>query len=352
MVRGKKFIISLLLIMAMLTLSACGGGQSSSSSSSSPSESSSSASSAQGQGDEQYVLKIHMVINEEDPVYQGYSEFKKGVEERTGGKVTVELYPNGVLGNDEDILQQSMLGGNTAVNSDAGRLGIWVPEIGILLAPYLADTVEEMQKLVKSDLVQEWTDKLAKEHGLTVLSFNYYTGSRNFVTKKPITSPEDLNGLKIRTPGSPVWQETVKSVGATPVAMAWTETYPALEQGVIDGAEAQDPATYGAKLYEVGKYITKTGHIQLWNCLVVGTKWFESLPEEYQNILIEESIKAGDFTTEKLLASQEEILANMAKEGAIIEEIDITPFKEKTNAVYSILDYEELRKEVNKVLGK
>lgn len=277
---------------------------------------------------------------------------KKGVEARTNGKVSVELYPGGVLGADEDLLEQAVLGGDVGVNSDAGRLGVWVPQIGILLAPYLTDTVEEMQTLVKSDLVKQWLDELSQKKGLTVLSFNYYTGARLFVTKQPITKPEDLKGLKIRTPRAPVWQETVRAMGASPVALPWTETYPALEQGVIDGAEAQHPATYGSKLCEVAKYITRTGHIQLWNCLVVGTKWFEQLPEEYQQILIEESIRAGDFTTNKLLANLKELEDKMIAEGAVINDVDLAPFKERTEAVYTKLNYEELRQEVNKVLGK
>ncbi|AOQ22836.1 Sialic acid-binding periplasmic protein SiaP [Moorella thermoacetica] len=335
MFKWKKLILPLLLLIAMLIMSACGK---------SPAD--------KQQDSNTYTLKIHMVINEQDPIYQGYAEFKKGVEARTNGKVKVELYPNGVLGNDEDLLQQAMLGGNVAVNSDAGRLGVWVPEMGILLAPYLTDNANEMQKLLKSDLVKKWTDELAQKKGLTVLSFNYYAGARHFITKKPISTPEDLNGLKIRTPGSPVWQETIKAMGATPVALPWTETYPAIEQGVIDGAEAQDSATYGAKIYEVAKYITKTGHIQLWNCLVVGTKWFEQLPKEYQQILIEESIKAGDFTTNKVLASEKELEDKMDATGAIIKEVDIKPFKTKSEIVYSKLNYQDLRQEVNKVLGK
>lgn len=341
--KKSKFALAMLLAVCMTVLAACGNS------------SDQGKEGQQGggeQGGEEYTLKIHMVINEQDPIYLGYSEFKKNVEERTGGKVKVELYPNGVLGNDEDMLQQAQLGGNIGVNSDAGRLGVWVPEIGILLAPYLTDSVEEMQKLVKSDMVKEWTDKLAQEQGLTVLSFNYYTGSRNFLTKKPVTKPEDLKGLKIRTPGAPVWQETVKAVGGNPVAMPWTETYPALEQGVIDGAEAHHSATEGAKLYEVAKYITKTEHIQLWNTLVVGTKWFESLPSEYQQILVEESIKAGDFVTEKVLAGEKELEEKMKAAGAVIQEVDKAAFKEKFNEVYNKLNYQDLRNQINEFLGK
>lgn len=300
--------------------------------------------------DRTYELKVSMVITEDDTIYKGYEKFKEGVEERTNGKVKVELYPAGILGGDEEILEQIALGAGICVNTDAGRLGVWVPEIGILLCPYLTDTVEEMQKLLKSSLAKEWFEKLRKEKGFVVLAFNWYAGARHFITKKPISKPEDLEGLKIRTPGAPVWQETIRVLGATPVALPWTEVYTALQQGVIDGAEAQHPATYGSKLYEVAKYITLTGHIQLWNAPVVGEKWFSQLPPEYQQILFEEAEKAGDYATQLLLDNLSDLEAKMTAEGAVINKVDIKPFKERAEAVYQKLGYEELRKKIQDFL--
>lgn len=302
--------------------------------------------------DKTYELKVSMVITQDDTIYKGYEKFKEGVEARTNGKIRVELYPGGVLGRDEEMLEQAVLGAGVCVNTDAGRLGVWVPEIGILLCPYLVDSVEEMQKLLKSDLPKAWFEKLRREQGLVVLAFNWYAGARHFVTKKPITKPEDLEGLKIRTPGAPVWQETIRALGATPVALPWTEVYPALQQGVIDGCEAQHPATYGSKLYEIAKYITRTGHIQLWNAPVVGEKWFSSLPEEYQRILIEEAEKAGDYATQLLLETLDDLEAKMTAEGAVISDVDLEPFKERAEAVYEKLGYQELRREIRKFLGK
>jgi tripartite ATP-independent transporter DctP family solute receptor len=299
-----------------------------------------------------YELKVSMVITQDDTIYKGYEKFKEGVEARTNGKIQVELYPGGVLGRDEEMLEQAVLGAGVCVNTDAGRLGVWVPEIGILLCPYLVDSVEEMQKLLKSDLPKEWFEKLRKEQGLVVLAFNWYAGARHFLTKKPIQKPEDLEGLKIRTPGAPVWQETIRALGATPVALPWTEVYPALQQGVIDGAEAQHPATYGSKLYEVAKYITRTGHIQLWNAPVVGDKWFSQLPEEYQKILFEEAEKAGDYATSLLLETLDDLEAKMVAEGAVINDVDLEPFKKRAEAVYEKLGYQELRKKIREFLGK
>ncbi|KUK14494.1 MAG: TRAP dicarboxylate transporter, DctP subunit [bacterium 42_11] len=302
--------------------------------------------------DESYTLRVSMVITKGDNIYEGYAKFKEGVEARTNGKIKVELYPRGVLGRDEEMLEQAVMGGEVCVNTDAGRLGVWVKEIGILLCPYLTDSIEDWMRLLKSDLAKEWYDKVAKERGLVVLAFNWYAGARHFLTKKPIYKPEDLEGLKVRTPGAPVWQETIRALGATPVALPWTEVYMALQQGVVDGAEAQHPATYGSKLYEVAKYITKTGHIQLWNCPVVGEKWLKKLPADYQKILFEEADKAGDYATDLLLKMLTELEEKMKAEGAVINEVDLAPFKKRAEVVYEKLGYQDIREKVLEFLSK
>jgi TRAP-type C4-dicarboxylate transport system substrate-binding protein len=161
-----------------------------------------------------------------------------------------------------------------------------------------------------------------------------------------------LKGLRIRTPGAPVWQESIRALGATPVALPWIETYPALQQGVIDGAEAQHPATFGAKLYEVGKNISLTNHILLMNGPVVGTKWFRGLPENFRKIVIEEAIKAGEATTQMVLDSEKDFINKMKAGGATIHEVDVKPFMKNAEAAYEKLGLVELKKEVLKSLGK
>ena len=159
----------------------------------------------------EYSLRISTVIGATDPLYEGYVRFGEAVKERTGGAVDVQVFPDAQLGQDEDIMEQAILGGDVAFNTDAGRLGQRVEEMGIVLAPYLFETPAQALKLYQSDLYQGWVDELEEKHGLTVLALNYYVGARHFLTSKPIKVPSDLNGLKIRTPGAPVWQETVRA---------------------------------------------------------------------------------------------------------------------------------------------
>ena len=255
---------------------------------------------------QEYTLRLSTVIGQADPLFKGYERFAEAVTKRSDGAIKVEVFPDAQLGQDEDVMEQALLGADVAFNTDAGRLGARVPEMGIILAPYLFDDPLQAKKLYETDLYKGWAEKLEKEHGLVVLALNYYVGGRHFLTKKPIKTPEDLNGLKIRTPGAPVWQETIRALGATPVALPWIETYPALQQGVVDGAEAQHPASYGSKLYEVAPHISKTGHILLMNGPVVGANWFRSLPEELQTMLIEEALAAGEWTTKTVLDSESE----------------------------------------------
>jgi tripartite ATP-independent transporter DctP family solute receptor len=293
-----------------------------------------------------------MVISTDDPLYKGYSIFAENVMKRTNGDIQVSLYPAAQLGQDEDLMEQALLGADVAFNTDAARLGVRVKEMGIVLAPYLFENPQEANKFLLSSLFKSWQKKLEDQHNLTLLSLNNYVGGRNFITKTPFKTPEDLKGRRIRTPGAPVWQETIRSLGATPVALPWIETYPAFQQGVIDGAEAQHPATYGSKLHEVAKHITLTNHILLMNGLVVGTKWIRKLPAEYQQILVEEAVKAGQWTTKAVMDSEKEYERKMAAEGATIHTVDLAPFRVRADGAYKKLGFEDLRKEVNKILGK
>lgn len=300
-----------------------------------------------------FKLNVGMVVTQNDPMYMGAEEFKKNVEKRTNGNVTIEIFPSSQLGDTKDMQEQAKSGANVAVITDAARLAEMVPQIGILGAPYIVDNFDEGRKLVTSSLFKGWTDELASKYDLRVLSFNWYQGARHLLTNKPIKTPEDLKGLRIRTPGATVWQATIKAMGATPTALAWAEVYPGIQQKVIDGAEAQYPAIDGARLYEVIKYITETGHFQLITPLVCSEAWFQKLPKNYQKILLEEALKAGDYASQQTINSIDSIKTKLQSEGVTINQVDITPFKERCSTVYDqIDDYRAIKDQVDKMLGK
>ncbi len=295
------------------------------------------------------TLSINTALTTTDPLYKGLESFRDAVAERSGGTIEVKLFPNSQLGPDEDVLEQARAGAPVAVVVDGGRLAVFQKEFGVLGAPYLASGYDGIRKVVTSPLFEEWVGKLRDASGHQVLSFNWWQGERELWTNTPVATPADLAGVRMRTPGAPVWMETIKAMGATPTPMPFAEVYSALQQNVIDAVEAQLPAGQGAKLPEVTKTLTKTGHINLITGLVTSAAWFDGLTPEQQTILREEALKAGDVASYGTRDSLAAIEADLKAQGMTVTEIDVTPFKEATAGVYDTLGYGDLRDQLQAI---
>jgi TRAP-type C4-dicarboxylate transport system substrate-binding protein len=173
-----------------------------------------------------------------------------------------------------------------AVVVDGGRLAVFQNEFGGLGAPLLASGYDGIRKVVTSDIFEEWVTKPNDGADLQVLSFNCWQGERHLLTKKTISGPADLAGIRMRTPRCPGLDRHHRCDGRNPdPPLPWAEVYSAISSNLIDGAEAQFPAITGAKLDEVITHITKTGHINLITGVVTSGGWFNSLPADLQNIL-------------------------------------------------------------------
>jgi tripartite ATP-independent transporter DctP family solute receptor len=307
---------------------------------------------AAGPAASQTVLNVNTALTTDDPTYAGLERFRDAVDKRSAGKLQVRLFPGSQLGKDEDVLEQARAGANVAVLVDGGRLAPFVKEFGILGAPYLFDNYEQLLKLEQTPLFRAWVEKLRNAANLQVLSFDWFQGHRHMLTNTAVKVPADLKGVRVRTPGAPVWLETVRAMGATPTGMPWSEVYSALQTKTIDGAEAQHPAVYGARLYEVVKIVTKTEHIFLITGLVGSRAWFDKLPADQQRILREEAFAAGKYASEKTLDSLADYEKKLRERGVSVVEIDKAPFRAATAGVYQTLGYTDVRNEVNKALGK
>src|SRR4030042_1026602 len=188
-------------------------------------------------GQQKFVLKFNHVLGAKEPYHQGFTDWAKAVDAKTKGGLKIEVFHSAQLGVEEDIIEQIRQGANVGQNTDSARMGNYVPGIAIMNGPYFVDTIEDVIKLKKLPTVKAWIDELSNKFGLQVVSFTWVQGYRHFFTNKPIRPPGDLNGMRIRTPPAPIWQESVRALGASPVAMAFGEMYPALQQKAIDGVE-------------------------------------------------------------------------------------------------------------------
>lgn len=301
--------------------------------------------------DESYTLRLGITQNDQNAEFMGIESFKEGVEERTDGEVTVELYHSDQLASVPDLVEQASMGNSVGTISDAAMLGDLKKEFYILQSPYMFDSYDQVGELTDSELYQGWVEDFS-EQGIRILSFNYYLGERNLATVDEITSAADLRSNVIRTSGAQIVDETVSAMGGSPSGMPWTEAYPGLEQGVINGVEAHNLAIYESSMYEVINHIAKTNHYQLVSALIVSEDWYDDLPEEYQEIVLEEAEKSGEVAGELALEQSEEYEELMSEYGVEFHDVDREEFRELTEQVYEKLDMTEIREEVLEVLGQ
>jgi tripartite ATP-independent transporter DctP family solute receptor len=313
-----------------------------------------------------YTLRFGHVLAPGEPYHQAFLKWAKAVEERTNGDVRIEVFPSSQLGVEEDIIEQIRMGAPVGWNTDSARLGMYVKDIGVMNLAYFIDfmgaktpedAIEVLKKIKQSPTMQKWLKELEQRFGIKVLSFYWVQGYRHFVTNKPIREPEDLNGLRIRTPGAPAWQESIRALGAIPVAVNFGEIYTAVQTRAVDGAELTYANVYNGGLYEVLKYMSETGHFLLINFEIVSADWFNSLPKEYQKIIEEEIDKAGIEVSLKIMKElEEEYKQKCIEKGMTVipaSEIDKEAFMERAKQAYKNLGLEDaLNQLIKEVKGE
>ncbi len=288
---------------------------------------------------EPVVVKVGYENHPGEPFDLGVNEWKRLLEERSNGTMKMELYPSSQLGSKNDLMDQ-MLAGDAVVTLADGAFYAdrGVPDFGIVFAPYLFETWDECWKLIESDWYKEQCAKL-EEKGLKILASNWIYGERHTLTTKPVHSPSDLKGMKIRVPNNKIQIKGFEVLGAAPVGMALGEVYTSLQQGTIDGLENPLPVLYNGKFHEVAKYLTLDGHIKNFTTLVCGTEFFNSLTPEQQQMLIETAEEAGVYNNNIVLDVEKETLEKFKAEGVQVIEVDREEFRKASEAFYSLPEF-------------
>jgi len=239
---------------------------------------------------EKYVMKVGYLGPEDENTNYEHAmafAFKSSVEAKTDGNIEVELYPNGILGSQEEMFEMTRNNAIQAVLPSGGVIGRWYPEIQAFGIPFLYSSLPVAWAVQDGPLGEEVKANILQETGLRVLGISDVGGMCHFATnKRPIRSVEDLKGLKIRTMAHEGHIATVKALGALPTPMPFAEVFTSLQTGVIDGHFNPISAMVTFRMYEVQDYLSLTGHIYGAMYLMVNEKWFKSLPEEYRVALM------------------------------------------------------------------
>ena len=307
----RKTLVALALVGTMvLSLASCGSDNSSGTSSA--------GSGSQQDGSSASIsISVGFENTTEDDMYAAVSKWAELLKEKSGGTMELVLYPNSQLGSKNDLIDSMQMGEHVITVADGAFLADYnAPDLGILYAPYLFTSWDQVWTLVESEWFAEQNDLLA-ENGLRMLSADWKLGTRNLFLVDPVEGPEDLKGRKIRVPSNQIQIEETNAIGATATPMAAADVYQALQTGTIDGCENVNSALLSMKWCEVAKYVYEEEHVYNMAIWVCGTEMFDSLTEEQQTWLVESADEAGLYNNDLQDASAETIRETLINEQGV-----------------------------------
>lgn len=281
----------------------------------------------------QQVLRLSHNAAPGNPKAEASLKFAELVAQKTNGRVKVEVGGSAQFGDDVESLTNMRLGSLAfSTNSQGSTAGV-VPEFNLIGLPFLFRDLPHAYKVVDGPVGAK-LDEAANAKGLVVLAL-WDNGIRHTSNNKhPITKPEDLEGIKLRTPPDAMTLDIFKALGANPGPLAFSELYIALQQGVFDGQENPLMNVYSSKLHEVQKYISLTGHKYETTPLLASKMIWAGLSKADQQAIKEAAVEAGKFNRELSLAADADLRKKITDAGVQINEVEKAPFVAKTKPVY------------------
>ena len=261
-------------------------------------------------------------------------EFADLLDEKTEGRVTLKMFDNGVLGSQPDAIEQVRIGGLQIGNFNLGPIGPIAPAANVVSLPFIFKDVEHMHRVLDGEGGEQISAGMA-EKGIIALAW-YDAGARSFYnTQKPIETPADLEGMKVRVMNNDLYSGMVSEMGGNPSPMAFAEVFQSLKTGVVDGAENNWPSYESTRHFEVAGFYSLTEHLIIPECLCINADVFNELPEEDQALVKEAAQESATMQRELWAARETESREKVIAEGAQINEIaDKTAFQEAMAPVY------------------
>ncbi len=296
----------------------------------------------------QTVLKLGHSLDTSHPVHKAMEFMKKRLEELSGNTVSIDIYPSSVLGSEVQCIEQLQSGALAMTKTSAASIENFVPEMSVFGLPYLFRNETHYWNVLNSDLGKSLLQKGNKQF-LKGLCY-YDSGSRNFYTKdRPIQTPDDLKGLKIRVMNSRTAMDMVECLGAAPTPIAWGELYSSLAQGTVDGAENNPPSFTSNKHYEVCKYFSKDAHTRIPDVLMISTKVWDKLSPQIQEWVQQAADESSVFQRELWKKKTAESLEQAKAEGVTVYDVDQSLFADKVQPMYDAIKDETIKELVKQI---
>jgi TRAP-type transport system periplasmic protein len=279
-------------------------------------------------------VNVGYAISSDSHYGEGSRAFKETLERLSDGEFTVAEHPSGSLGGERAMIEGLQIGTVDVVITSTGPLGNFVPDTYVLDLPFLFEDYDQARCVLDGEIGQELLDQMG-EHDLVGLSwsengFRHITNSR-----RAIETPEDVDGLKIRTMENRIHQDAFETLGASPTPMAMPELFTALQQGTVDGQENPLTVITAAKLFEVQDQLSLTGHVYSPAVMLGSPVLLDGLSEEEREWFHEAARAATEATRAEVSRLEEEGVELLREEGMTVDtEVDPAPFQDAVSGVH------------------
>lgn len=282
------------------------------------------------------TLRLGSATPKDHPMMQGPNTMVQCTAAKTGGKMKIQSFSDGVLGNDAQMVAAARTGTLDIVNSSSSPIAGAVAELGVFDLPFLLDNTKEADALFDGK-VGEWFSAKMPAIGLVNLTW-FENGFRHTTnSKRPITKVEDFSGIKLRVMQNKIYIDSFNALGANAVPLAFTEVYSALETKAVDGQENPYTNIQNMKFYEVQKYLTLTKHSYSTNMLLVSKKVWDTLSPQEQGVLKECAVQSRDAVRKASREKEDASLAFLKAQGMVVNELtpaEIARIRERTKPIY------------------
>ena len=271
------------------------------------------------------------------PTVEAVVRMGKKLEEATQGRLSIQMYPSMQLGGEKEMIEQAQVGALAIARISVGPMGPIVPELNVFNLPFMFRDSGHMEKVIDGDIGRELLKKLSDHPTAGLVGLCWMNaGSRNvYNSKRPIKQVEDLKGLKIRMMGNPVFVDTMNALGGNGVAMGFDQLINAMQTGVVDGAENNEPSYATGQHYRYAKYYSNTGHLIIPEILVFSKRTFQSLPKDDQALILKLAGEAQQEQRTLWYEMEKKSIEDMKKAGVeIVDVADRKPFQAAVKPVW------------------
>lgn len=283
-----------------------------------------------------YTLRMGHIYQATHFTGETATEFANLVNERTDGRLNIQVFPASQLGSEQDMVEALTIGTLDMTAPGSSILGEFQQQFYVVGAPFLWESQENIHKVLSSDIGKVWEEELEASQGLRAISY-WDRVPRHLHTKEPLLSPEELEGVRIRVPDNPLWIETWRAFGALPTPVALAEVYLALQQGIVDAYEASTSYALSSGLHEVADHTTQIGYLREVNVVLISNGALDRLPDDLQTTLLELAKEFEARATEIAAGDVAVSEGELATRGHTFHEVDLAPWMERATAAVEAL---------------